>query len=136
MRIQGTSKTRESKYNSTVGLIVSVGMLLIALIGFDFSEMPTFGKVFMIFWVFVVLAQGYQHYRNSIFSSRSLHQEVTDHDLKMKGGPSVTSQPRNSANKSHAMRLREIEQLYRDGLITTAEYEAKRNDVLDEDWGK
>ena len=38
--------------------------------------------------------------------------------------------------KSHAMRLRHIEKLYREGLRTTDEYEAKRQDVLDEDWGK
>ena len=40
------------------------------------------------------------------------------------------------AQTTHAMRLRQIEQLYREGLLTTEEYELKRQDVLDEDWGK
>ncbi|WP_440876770.1 SHOCT domain-containing protein [Thalassotalea sp. PLHSN55] len=136
MRIHGTSKTKESKYNSTVGLIISIGMLVVALMVFDFSNMPAFGKIFMIFWVFAVCAQIYQSYRNSIFSNKSLHHEVTDHSLKVSGGAKSTAPKQQDGNVSHAMRLRQIEQLYREGLLTTDEYEAKRQDVLDEDWGK
>lgn len=136
MRIHGTSKTKESKYNSTVGLIVSVGMLLFAFMAFDFSEMPLFGKLFIVLWVFVVCAQMYQSYRNSIFSTQSLHHEVTDHNLNISGFNKQHTSNIVTPDKSHAMRLRQIEQLYRDGFLTTEEYESKRQDVLDEDWGK
>lgn len=136
MRINGTSKTKESKYNSTVGLIVSIGMLLFAFMAFDFSEMPAFGKLFIVIWVFVVCAQIYQSYRNSIFSNQSLHHEVTDHNLKVSGFNKQNTSNTTTPDKSHAMRLRQIEQLYREGLLTTEEYESKRQDVLDEDWGK
>lgn len=136
MRIQGTSKTKESKYNSTVGLIVSIGMLLFVFMAFDFSSMPSFGKLFLVLWCFVVCAQIYQFYRNSIFSNKSLHHEVTDHNLNVSGANKLSSVDTTSSAKNHAMRLRQIEQLYRDGLLTTDEYEAKRQDVLDEDWGK
>lgn len=136
MKIHGTSKTKESKYNSTVGLITSIGMLLFACAFFDFSEMPTFGKIFIIFWIFAVCAQIYQSYRNSIFSNKSLHHEVTDHSLKVTEHNKQTFSNNQSPVKSHAMRLKQIEQLYREGLLTTQEYEAKRQDVLDEDWGK
>ena len=136
MKIHGTSKTKESKYNSTVGLIISIGMLLFAFMVFDFSEMPAFGKLFMVFWVFGVCAQIYQSYRNSVFSNDSLHHEVTDHNLKMSGFNKKSSCNNQIPEKNHAMRHRQIEQLYREGLLTTDEYEAKRQDVLDEDWGK
>ncbi len=139
MRLHGTSKTKASKYNSTVGLVASIGMLLFAFIAFDFSTMPLFGKLFMILWVFVVCAQIYQSYRNSIFSNKSLHHEVTDHHLKMSGvnqAKASRSSNTTQAQTNHVMRLRQIEQLYREGLLTTEEYELKRQDVLDEDWGK
>ena len=54
MRIQGTSKTKQSKYNSTVTLIISIGMLLFALMAFDLSNMPPYGKLFIGFWIFGV----------------------------------------------------------------------------------
>lgn len=135
MKIHGTSKTKDSKYNATVGLIVSIGMLIFAFIGFDFSTMPAFGKAFMVLWIFVVCAQGYQCYRNSIFSNKDLHHEETKHNLKVSG--SSLNQPTPiTTKKNHAQQLREIEQLYREGLLTSDEYNAKRADVLDEDWGK
>ncbi|GGP94459.1 SHOCT domain-containing protein [Shewanella ulleungensis] len=135
MRLRGTSKTKESKYNSTVGLFISIGMLLVVFMAFDFSEMHGAGKVFMVFWVGGVCAQVYQSYRNSIFSNKSLHHEETDHDLQLEDvqhRPSVNVKKGND----YAIRLRDLEQLYLDGLLTTAEYEAKRKDILDEDWGR
>jgi Short C-terminal domain len=134
MRLHGTSKTKESKYNATVTLFISVGMLLVALMVFDFSEMPAFGKVFMIFWIGGVCAQIYQSYRNSAFSKKSLHHEVTDHELKVDGYKSAGAH-KIKPEKDYALRLRKLENLYRDGLLTTTEYEAKRQDILDEDWG-
>ncbi|ABM01047.1 SHOCT domain-containing protein [Shewanella amazonensis] len=134
MRLHGTSKTKESKYNATVGLFISIGMLLVALMVFDFSEMPEFGKIFMIFWIGAVCAQIYQSYRNSVFSRKSLHHEVTDHELKVDGYKSPSNH-KAELEKDYALRLRKLENLYRDGLITTTEYEAKRQDILDEDWG-
>ncbi len=147
MKLNGTSKTKESKYNSTVSLFLSIGMLVVVLVAFDFSEMPTFGKLFMILWIGVVCAQIYQSYRNSIFSNKSLHHEITDHDLKISGFKQNTSPKAESTKakaestkakpeKDFALRLRKLEGLYRDGLLTTEEYEAKRQDILDEDWGK
>ena len=135
MRLHGTSKTKESKYNATVGLFISVGMLLVALMAFDFSEMPTFGKLFMIFWIGAVCAQIYQSYRNSVFSNKSLHQEVTDHELKI-NGYKANKHHNTKPENDYALRLRKLENLYKDGLLTTEEYEAKRQDILDEDWGK
>ncbi|WP_418357722.1 MULTISPECIES: SHOCT domain-containing protein [Shewanella] len=135
MRLRGTSKTKESKYNSTVGLFISLGMLIVVFMAFDFSEMHGAGKVFLVFWVVGVCAQAYQSYRNSIFSNKSLHHEETDHDLQLE-----VTKARTSVNvkNSHdfAKKLRDLEQLYLDGLLTTAEYEAKRKDILDEDWGR
>lgn len=139
MKLTGNSKTRESKYNATVTLFASIGMLVVALIAFDFSDMPTFGKIFLIVWCGVACAQIYQAYRNSIFSNKNLHQEITDHDIKVSSNESNSRnkfpQTTDNPEKDYAMRLRKLEGIYRDGLITTAEYEAKRKDILDEDWG-
>ncbi len=132
MRLEGTSKTKDSKYNATVSFIVSIGMLLVVFLAFDFSSMPGFGKIFMVLWVFVVIAQGYQAFRNSVFSSNSLHHEVTDHKLKFKGKAEFQ---RHNPQNCYAEKLRKIEQLYKDGLLSKEEYLAKRKDVLDEDWG-
>ncbi|QYK06883.1 SHOCT domain-containing protein [Shewanella zhangzhouensis] len=132
MKIEGKSQTKDSKYNATIGFIVSIGMLLVVFMAIDFSTMPAFGKVFMILWIFVVAAQGYQAYRNSIFSNNSLHQKVTDHNLVLKGeAGSALSRPKND----HADRLVKVEQLYNDGLLSREEYLAKRKDILDGDWG-
>jgi hypothetical protein len=133
MRLEGTSKTKESKYNATISFIVSIGMLLVAFLAFDFAYMPGFGKIFMIIWVFVVIAQGYQAFRNSIFSNNSLHHEVTDHNLRFKDKAGLKKQ--NTQN-CYAEKLRKIESLYREGLLSKEEYLAKRKDVLDEDWGR
>ncbi len=133
MKLFGTSKTKESKYNSTVSLVVGIAMLLVAVIAFDFSELPLFGKIFMLVWVGVVCSSIYQSYRNA-FGKKSLHHEVTDHELTLQGfkGRKPSNAP---PEKDYANRLRKLENLYRDGLITTPEYEAKRQDILDEDWG-
>lgn len=132
MRLQGSSKTKESKYNATVSFIVSIGMLLIAFMAFDFSSMPSFVKIFIVVWCFVVITQGYQAFRNSIFSKSSLHQEVTDHDLKFQDDAQFFS--RNPHN-CYAEKLRKVEALYKDGLLSKEEYLAKRKEILDEDWG-
>lgn len=132
MQFEGQSKTKESKYNATVSFITSIGMLLLALMVFDVASMPAFAKVFMALWIFMVIAQGYQAYRNSIFSKQSLHQQVTDHDLHLTGNPEP-SKP--TQQLCHAEKLRKVEQLYQEGLLTKDEYLAKRKDILDEDWG-
>lgn len=133
MKLEGTSKTKESKFNATVSFIVSIAMLVIVFVGFDFSTMPAFGKIFMVVWVFIVVAQGYQAFRNSIFSDNSLHHEVTDHQLQIKGNVANSQQ---GTQKCHAEKLRKVEQLYKDGLLSQEEYLAKRKDILDEDWGR
>lgn len=132
MKFEGTSKTKESKFNATISFIVSIGMLLVVLLAFDFSNMPLFGKIFMIVWVFLAVAQGYQAYRNSIFSNNNLHHEVTDHNLKFKEDANFQ---RRTSKACYAEKLRKIESLYKDGLLSKEEYLAKRKDVLDEDWG-
>lgn len=133
MRLQGTSKTKESKYNATVSFIVSIGMLLIVFMAFDFASMPGFGKAFIVVWCFVVLAQGYQAFRNSIFSNSSLHHEETDHDLKFNGNTEFLSR---NPQTCYAEKLRKVEALYKDGLLSKEEYLSKRKDILDEDWGR
>lgn len=79
-RLKGTSSTRESKYNATVGFFVGIGMLIMALTAFDFSKLPLVGKLFIIVWIGAALASIYQSYRNA-FSRKNLHHEVTDHDV-------------------------------------------------------
>ena len=41
-----------------------------------------------------------------------------------------------NTDKDYAKKLREVQQLYKEGLLTEQEYQEKRNDILDEDWGR
>lgn len=130
MRVQGKSKTRESRFNARIGVVVSLCMLLIGLTQFPFVKADFAGKIFFAVWMFINAACLYQAYRNG-FTDSGIEHEVTDHDLEIEGGDS-----RSRSSGDFAKRIRTIEQLRKEGLISAEEYARKRRDVLDEDWGK
>ncbi|MBR9792786.1 MAG: SHOCT domain-containing protein [Gammaproteobacteria bacterium] len=129
MLIHGSSKTRISRFNSTLMFFGFVFMLgLVGWLMFSFKT-PGFFKIVMGVFSLFIIANAYQAFRNSIFSKKALPHTVSNHDLKVK----IQS---TKNNHGHSERLRQIEKLYRDGLLSLEEYQAKRKDVLDEDWGR
>ena len=84
--------------------------------------------MFVTTWIVGFGAGLYQAFQNA-YSEQGLEHEVSAHDLSVEGGIS-------SSSVGHSERLRKLEALRRDGLITQSEYDEKREDILDEDWGK
>lgn len=130
MKLRGSSKTRESRYNAKVGFIVGIGMLIIVITNFNFSGAGVSGKVFMVLILFALVAGLYQSYRNG-FTVNGIEHEVTDHDLRLEGA--ITS---GNSSVDFAKKLRALDNLKKEGLIDEKEYFQKREDILDEDWGK
>lgn len=130
MNISGQSSTKDSKYNATLFLFKTVFMLgLIAFLIF-YVDLPGFVKfVFGVFSLFV-LAHAYQAYRNSIFSKKDLPFEETEYNLTAER----KFENRENTHVCYTERLRNLEAIYSDGLLTKKEYEEKRKDILNEDW--
>ncbi|MDT0630098.1 hypothetical protein [Alteromonas sp. W364] len=97
-----------------------------------FFDPPEIIKIVFIIFSFLVFAFAYQAYRNSIFSKKDLPHLVTVHELKAEN---KLMEINENKPKYYGERLREIEQLYKDELLSEEEYAAKRRDILDENWG-
>ena len=130
MRVRGKSKTKSSKFNARVGFVVCLGMLLAVVPQLEFTKASFGGKIFSAIWVFSIVAGLYQTYRNG-FTEDGIEHEVTEHDLEIDGG-----ERKHQSSVDFAKKMRAIENLKKEGLISAAEFERKRKDVLDEDWGK
>ena len=104
---------RPGKGQSKVGFAVGIIFCLLGV----FFVIPTFG-LFGIFWTAVAGWIAYSHYRNG-FTDEPLDSHVIDIE---DDGQNVTAEDR----------LRKIQSLYDQSLITYEEYEQKKKEILDE----
>ena len=111
-------RVRPSKAASAVGVAVGIFMLIIGL-----TMVGTGGGVFMIFWLFAVLAiTGFYAY--NLISERGAAFTVIDVDSREAQLPSP---PRSTQE-----RLSELESLHQQGIVTDQEYQEKRRQILGE----
>ncbi len=108
---------RPSKANGAFGMVVGIIFVLIGLV----VVIPTFGP-FGILWTLMALgitvANGYH-----AFGSKYVGPEIRIEDEE----PAAPAQPVSTDAKA---RLEQLEELKHSGLITQAEYEEKRNHIL------
>ena len=102
---------RPGKGQSKVGFAVGIIFCLLGVV----VVIPTFG-LFGIFWTAVAGWIAYSHYRNG-FTDEPLDSHVIDIEDDA-GGPES--------------RLRKLQSLYDQSLITYEEYEQKKKEILDE----
>ena len=126
---------RPGKGQSKVGFAVGIIFCLIGL----FFVIPTFG-LFGIFWTAVAGWIAYSHYRNG-FTDAPLDSHVIDIEddgqnvtaTRYGGYHSYSYEEGEGENDvSVEDRLRKLQSLYDQSLITYDEYEQKKKEILDE----
>lgn len=127
---------RPGKGQSKMGFVVGIIFCLIGL----FIAIPTFG-LFGIFWTAVAVWITYVNYRNG-FTNDQIDSHVIDIEddgqdvtVTRHGGYHTYSYDTES-NVADGMdmesRLRKLQTLYDQSLITYEEYEQKKKEILDE----
>lgn len=113
-----------------LGLIVAIFMLLIGVFFFTLltEEGAGIGQVFLIFWMLVVIsmivyfAYGIHNFEKNNVSGISQEINLPDSFIQTQGSDSFDE------------RLRKLEKLKNDGLISSEEYAEKRKEIMAEKW--
>ena len=116
---RGSGGARPSKPMSWLAAAVGVGMVVCVL---SFFLSPALGgALFVVLWLGTVVAIVGYHLRNATSRAGVSHTEYT-----FEGG--------GAGRADFADRLRDLEGLRADGLVTEDEYRRKRADIIGEDW--
>lgn len=111
-------KVSPGKTQSQFGFIVGLVFVLIGI----FIAIPTFG-LFGIFWTACAGMICFSHYRNGFSNQR-----IPTYEIDIEEGESNVQEVTSSIES----RLKQLENLYNNGLITRDEYDQKRQEILDE----
>lgn len=122
MKITGRGSAQQSKFSGVNGLIAGIGILLSAIM-FIFDKPIALG-IFLATWAFLLLRSLYQSAAN-VFGDQGVA-----HDVSEFSGEISAPMPREKA--SFADKLRELQGLKDDGLITDEEFRTKRAEILQE----
>lgn len=109
---------------SIIGIIAGCGMLMFGLVFFWFlqDDGSIIGQVFMTFWMLmVILMIGYYVYNMKSQKASSVAMGEIELDL-----PSGSSTPEE--------KLRSLERLKKERLITEQEYLQKRAEIMEQRW--
>lgn len=117
---------RPTKSALIAGMIVVAAFLLLGIIMFFvlMQERAYIGMVFMVFWVFIVLLIGGIY----LYNYRNYDKNVEDN---------VAEQivlPGQMGKEDFADKLRKLENLKREGLISDAEFRKKRSEIMEQKW--
>ena len=117
---------RPTKPVTVMALVVAVAMALFGIffLGLLIKEGAGVGIVFMIFW-FIVLGVIIVYYIYNLNSRKGVAEIETETDAP----PSVGDSAPGFDEK-----LRKLEALKKDGLITDEEYQAKRAEIMKKEW--
>jgi competence protein ComGC len=115
---------KPSRMASLMGIVVGFAFLIFGIIFLFFliQEDSTIGIVFMIFWFFIVGAIIFFNFYNLI---------------KQKDVIDIETENLSSANDSgldFESKLRKLESLKKDGLISEEEFCKKRDEILNQKW--
>lgn len=139
-------RVRPGKASSLLGMVVGVGFVVFGLVAFGggdrggFGGMagPEFGAFGLVWLLGAVGITGFHAY--NYFSAEGASTVEWDIDLppgveQMTGAiRSGERAPAGGAGDNFDTRLRKLEGLREDGLITEEEYQAKRASILGEKW--
>jgi hypothetical protein len=131
-------RIRPSKVSSCIGVIVGIGMLIFFLSEFKDSGPASslghgndsfigFGLLFVIVLVCII---GYHAF--NAFSDRGVAHEVIDVENRENDIPPLKPTTPLHPEGSEAERLRKLEGLRNQNLISEVEYKQKRQEILDD----
>ena len=129
-------KVRPGKTQSKAGFVIGIIFCLIGL----FAVVPIFGP-FGLVWTGMAVWITYLNYRNGFtdrpISNQIIEVEDNENDItvtKRAFGEMQMSCEEEKAdeNEDIEIRLRKLQGLYEQGLITQEEYKNKRQEILDE----
>ena len=119
-------KVKPGKTQSKLGFFVGLAFVAIGL----FVVIPTFG-LFGIFWTAVAAFIAFSNYKNGFTDEGVPTHEIEIDDDRSNYYGSGYSAPGDSPEDDIEEKLKKLESLYNQGLITGEEYEQKRKQLLD-----
>jgi hypothetical protein len=118
-------KVKPSKPASLFGMIVGIVFVFIGL----FVAIPSAG-IFGVFWTLIAVGiTGFQAY--NFFGGKGVASWEIDIDT---GANAETNNQSTSVSGDFETRLRKLNRLKEDGLITEEEFKKKREEILREKW--
>jgi hypothetical protein len=115
---KGRVHVKPSKPASVLGIVVGIVFIFIGI-----TQVIPMAGLFGVLWTLIAVAiTGFNVY-NLVSEKSSGYYEIN-----------VDTGKESSDQGDFADRLRKVERLYRDGIITEAEYRQKREDILREKW--
>lgn len=124
--LKGSGSARPSKSMSWLGIIVGGGMIVTVVL---FFVSPALAAIsFVTLWIVTVLSIIGYHVKNATSDEGVAHSRFSF------SAETGSTEERSSDGGDFDERLRDLEQLRKDGLITQDEYNRKRSDILNEDW--
>lgn len=121
--IHGEGRSKPSKAMSAMSLVMGAGMLL-SLAGFFFGGPGVGVSIFVTFWVIGFLTILGYHIANLFSDEGSSH---GDFEFTARASESVD-------HNDFEAKLRKIQRLKDDGLITADEYQQKRSEIMSQQW--
>ncbi|WP_105614707.1 SHOCT domain-containing protein [Vallitalea okinawensis] len=117
-------KIRPSKQMSKFTFFIGILFCIIGVIFLVFAASSGIfiGVPFLLIWTGIAVYITYYHYRNGF----------TDNPIGLYDIDVEESNPKKEENFGD--KLRELEQLKADGLITESEYRKKRSEIMDKEW--
>lgn len=115
---------RPGKVASVIGIVVGCFILLFGIVFFSIlvAEEEIIGQIFMIFWMLIMITIiGYYVY--NLKSQKASSAAMAEFELDMPAGVS-----------SGEEKLRSLERLKKEQLITDEEYQQKRKEMMQEKW--
>ena len=115
-------KVKPGKTQSKLGFAVGIIFVVIGCV----IVIPTFGP-FGIFWTIVAGFITYSHYKNAFTNEgMATHEIVIDENDETYGTAEDAV-----AHEDIEVKLKKLESLYNQGLITHEEFEKKRKEIID-----
>jgi len=110
-------RVKPSKSSSLLGMVVGIIFVIIGL-----TTIVPLAGVFGVFWTLIALAIAGLHGYN-FFSQKGISQWEVD----------VESEP-SDTSEDFEEKLRKLDRLRKEGLITDEEFEEKRRDIMEAKW--
>lgn len=116
-------KVKPGKQQSLLGFFIGIVFVFIGIM----IVIPTFG-LFGLFWTIIALtiavSNGYNAFSEKGISSWEVSIDSTD----------STNSLRKSSNTDFEEKLRKLQRLKEDGLLSEKEFQRKREEILDQKW--
>ena len=124
---------RATKPTLIVGIIVSLAFFLFGIIFFIvlMKEGSGIGMAFMVFWLFIILLMGGIYIYNLRNYNKNVESNVAEEIVI---GDSTSIQATGKTGDTFDDKLRKLEGLRKEGLISEGEFSKKRTEIMEQKW--